>query len=87
MKKSLRPPPLGSIKASAASRDSEYADILAGVIDEKTQRLVTVYSDNMMFFWDISDFDKVKVYKSFMAHKGPIHDIQMIASDVGFTQG
>ena len=36
MKKSLRPPPLGSIKASAASMDSEYADILAGVIDEKT---------------------------------------------------
>jgi WD40 repeat protein len=43
----------------------------------------------MMFVWDIANLDHVSVYRSFMAHKGPIHDIQVIPNDnkVGVVQG
>jgi WD40 repeat protein len=48
-----------------------------------------VYSDNMLFIWDIKAFDHISVYRSFMAHRGPIHDIEPISNDfpIGVVQG
>jgi hypothetical protein len=35
----------------------------------------------MMFIWDITKFETPSVYRSMMAHKGPIHDIQPIPNE------
>jgi hypothetical protein len=56
-----KPPPLGSANVESgnkkiripASKDSRFADALAVLIDEKNQRVVVLYSDKMIFIWDV----------------------------------
>jgi len=32
----------------------------------------------MVFLWDAKDIMKIQVYRTFMAHNGPIHGIQKV---------
>jgi WD40 repeat protein len=81
-----RPPPLGDTNTLVGvqkikiptSGKSKYADIMACAVDELNNRVVAVYSDRMMFVWDISDLKKISVYRTFLSHCAPIHDIQTI---------
>ena len=81
-----RPPPLGETNILVgenkskiqSSNKSRFADILACAVDEVCKRVVAVYSDRMMFLWDMKNMAKMSVYRTFMSHNGPIHDIQTI---------
>jgi hypothetical protein len=35
-----------------------------------------------MFIWDIKQFDQMNVYRTFLSHRGPIHDIQVIPNEL-----
>ena len=78
-----KPPQLGTANIEAgvkkiripANKDSKFADTMAVIIDEKSQRVVALYSDRMIFMWDIKNIDKISVYRTFLFHCGPIHDI------------
>lgn len=35
-----------------------------------------------MFIWDIKQLDKASVYRTFMSHNGPVHDIQLIPNSL-----
>jgi len=67
-----KPPPLGSANIESgvkkiripATKDSKFADIVAILIDEVNQRVVVLYSDKMMFIWDIKNLDKISVYRT-----------------------
>jgi hypothetical protein len=84
-----KPPPLGSANIEAgvkkiripATKDSKFADTIAVIIDEKNSRVVALYSDRMVFMWDIKNLDKISVYRTFLFHSGPIHDIQYIPNN------
>jgi hypothetical protein len=45
------------------------------VVDEINKRIVAIYSDRMMFIWDIKELDKLNVFRTYLSHRGPIHDI------------
>jgi WD40 repeat protein len=78
-----RPPPLGETNILsgiskikiASNTKSKFADILSVKIDEKFERVVALYSDRMMFIWDVKQLDKANVFRTFMSHNGPIHDV------------
>lgn len=78
-----KPPPLGSANIEAgikkiripATKDSKFADALAVIVDDRNQRVVALYSDRMIFMWDIKNLEKISVYRTFLSHCGPIHDI------------
>lgn len=42
----------------------------------------------MIFMWDIKNIDKISVYRTFLFHCGPIHDLQYIPNSVriGFKE-
>jgi len=44
-------------------------------VDESNKRVIALYSDRLLFIWDIKNFDGMNVYRTFMSHRGPIHDI------------
>ena len=48
------------------------------ICDEQRHRIIAVYSDKMVFVWDVKEPLKIQVIRTFMSHNGPIHDIQMI---------
>ena len=48
------------------------------ISDDKRHRLIVVYSDKMVFLWDVKDQSKVFVTRTFFSHNGPIHDLQKI---------
>lgn len=81
-----KPPPLGQtniesgIKKIKVSQSmvSKFADALAVIADEIRHRLVVVYSDKMVFVWDVKDQTKSQVTRTFLSHNGPIHDIKKI---------
>ncbi len=58
-----KPPPLGSANVESgnkkiripANKNSRFADALAVLVDEKNSRIVVLYSDRMIFIWDISN--------------------------------
>ena len=68
--------------------ESKFADVISCIIDEVNQRVVALYSDKMMFIWDIKQFDHMNVYRTFLSHNGPIHDIQVIPNSypIGVSQ-
>jgi WD40 repeat protein len=78
-----KPPPLGSANVESgnkkiripANKDSRFADALAVLVDEKNQRIVVLYSDRMIFIWDVSKMDKITVYRTLFSHSGPIYDL------------
>ena len=58
-----KPPPLGSANIEAgvkkikipSTKESKFADTCAVIVDEKNMRVVALYSDRMIFMWDIKD--------------------------------
>lgn len=70
------------------SKDSKFADVISAVIDTKNNRLVATYSDKMFFIWDMKDIKRMSLYRMFMTHNGPIHEIQYIPNSykVGFSK-
>ena len=60
---------------------------MAVVADTKRNRLIAVYSDKMVFLWDVKDTEKIQVTRTFLAHNGPIHDIQKVPAylKIGFN--
>ena len=81
-----RPPPLGDTNILVGvskikiptSNESKFADVICCIVDQVNNRVVTLYSDRMLFIWDIKKFDHMNVYRTFHSHRGPIHDIQHI---------
>lgn len=49
--------------------------MLAVICDEQRHRIIAVYSDKMVFVWDVKEPLKIQVIRTFMSHNGPIHDI------------
>lgn len=78
-----KPPPLGSANIESgikkiripATKESKFADTLAVIVDETNMRVVVLYSDRMIFIWDIKQLEKISVYRTALSHCGPIHDI------------
>ena len=81
-----KPPPLGTTNLlSGVSRikipqgkQSRFADVIGCIVDELNKRVVCIYSDKMMFIWDVKQFDHISVYRTFLWHSGPIHDIRVV---------
>jgi len=81
-----KPPPLGTANIESglkkiripATKESKFADAVAVAIDDERKRVVVVYSDRMMFMWDIKNLEKISVYRTFLYHSGPIHDLQCL---------
>jgi len=59
----------------SANKESKFADVISAVVDSKNQRLVATYSDKMFFIWDMKDIKRMSLYRMFMTHNGPIHEI------------
>ena len=57
------------------NQTSKFADALAVIADDQRQRILAVYSDKMVFLWDVKDQQKIQVTRTFLSHNGPIHDI------------
>lgn len=81
-----KPPPLGTANIESgvkkiripATKESKFADTIAVIIDEQRERVLALYSDRMMFMWDIKKLDKISVYRTFLYHSAPIHDLVML---------
>ena len=90
-----KPPPLGQTNIETGvkkikvpqNQASKFADALAVIADEQRHRLVAVYSDKMVFLWDVKDQQKIQVTRTFLSHNGPIHDIQRVhpSLQIGLT--
>ena len=78
-----KPPPLGQTNIEtgvkkikvANNQSSKFADVLAVIPDQARHRIISVYSDKMVFLWDVKDTQKIQVIRTFLSHNGPIHDI------------
>lgn len=78
-----KPPPLGSTNLLAGngrikinqSKTTKFADVVSCAIDNVNNRAVALYSDRMMFVWDVAELKSVTVLRSMYSHSGPIHDI------------
>ena len=78
-----KPPPLGSTNIMAGNskikiaqnNQTKFADVIAVALDNLNMRAVALYSDKMMFVWDVKSLKAVTVNRSFYSHCGPIHDI------------
>ena len=55
---------------------------MAVVADPERNRLIAVYSDKMVFLWDVKDTEKIQVTRTFLSHNGPIHDIQRVPASL-----
>ena len=69
-----------------SSKDSKFADALAVLVDETNQRALVLYSDKMIFIWDMHVMEKISVYRTLYSHCGPIYDMQAVPNklSVGF---
>jgi len=88
-----KPPPLGQANVESgkkikipSSKDSKFADALAVLVDEVNQRALVLYSDKMIFVWDMHVMEKISVYRTLYSHCGPIYDMQAVPNKltVGF---
>ena len=78
-----KPPPLGSTNLLAGNgrikitqnKATKFADVVACAIDNVNNRAIALYSDRMMFVWDVAELKAVTVLRSMYSHSGPIHDI------------
>lgn len=60
-----RPPPLGDTNVLVGvskikiptNEESRFADLVCCIVDEVNKRVVALYSDRMLFIWDIKKFD------------------------------
>ena len=57
------------------NKTTKFADVIACAIDDLNNRAVALYSDRMMFVWDVAELKSVTVLRSMYSHSGPIHDI------------
>eukprot|EP00357_Protocruzia_adherens_P030928 CAMPEP_0115043006 /NCGR_PEP_ID=MMETSP0216-20121206/46605_1 /TAXON_ID=223996 /ORGANISM="Protocruzia adherens, Strain Boccale" /LENGTH=1428 /DNA_ID=CAMNT_0002425231 /DNA_START=108 /DNA_END=4394 /DNA_ORIENTATION=+ len=89
-----RPPPLGAADIMAGEKKefanlekSMFADTLTICYDPTHSKAVTLYSDMTLFIWDLRKLQKITVYRSFLFHAGPIHDIQIVPnSEAGLSR-
>jgi hypothetical protein len=51
-------------------------------VDEKNQRVLVLYSDRMVFIWDVKQMDKISVYRTLYSHCGTIYDLQYIQNSL-----
>jgi WD40 repeat protein len=60
---------------------------LAVIADDQRRRILAVYSDKMVFLWDVKELTNIIVIRTFLSHNGPIHDIQRVDStfNIGLT--
>ena len=78
-----KPPPLGSTNLLAGNgrikiqqnKTTKFADVIACTIDHLNNRAIALYSDHMLFIWDVGALKSVTVLRSMYSHSGPIHDI------------
>lgn len=52
--------------------------MVALAVDTVNKRSVALYSDRMMFVWDVAELKQVTVLRSMYSHSGPIHDVQLV---------
>ena len=62
--------------------------MVACAIDTLNNRAIALYSDRMMFVWDVAELKQVTVLRSMYSHSGPIHDIQVVPNEfpIGLNQ-
>ena len=91
-----KPPPLGQANVESgkkiripSSKDSRFADALAVLVDERNNRVIVLYSDRMIFVWDVHALDKISIYRTLYSHCGPIYDMQYVPNQmaIGFAEG
>ena len=78
-----KPPPLGQTNIETGikkikvpqNQASKFADVVAVINDDQRHRILAIYSDKMIFLWDVKDTNKIQVIRTFLSHNGPIHDI------------
>ena len=83
-----KPPPLGSTNLLAGNgrikisqnKTTKFADVIACTIDHLNNRAIALYSDHMLFIWDVGALKSVTVLRSMYSHSGPIHDIQVVSN-------
>jgi WD40 repeat protein len=81
-----KPPPLGNANVEAgvkkiripANKESRFADTIAVSMDDQKKKIVALYSDRMLFIWDVKKLDKIGVYRTFLNHCGPIYDVEVL---------
>jgi len=91
-----KPPPLGSTNLQAGhprikiqqNKANKFADVVACAVDQLNNRAVALYSDRMMFVWDVAELKSVTVLRSMYSHSGPIHDIEVVQNQfpIGLNQ-
>lgn len=63
----------------AQNKDAEFAHTIAVSVDEQHSKIVALYSDRTLFIWDVKKIEKIGVYRTFLNHSGPIHDIELLS--------
>ena len=79
------PPPLGALNVEAGKeppnvKSPKFADTMCAIPDITKKRMTVLYSDKSLFLWDIHNYSKVTISRSFLAHNGSIHSIQILPS-------
>ena len=71
------PPPLGQINTDKEiinnnKNNNVYPDIIASLYNSFHKKLIVVYSDKTFIAWDISNFNKMQIFRSKIFHCGGI---------------
>jgi len=85
-----KPPPLGTANIDAGmkrikiaqNQKSKFADVVAIKLDDTRSKVLAVYSDKMIFIWDIKEIAKAGVFRTFLFHNAGINDMVLIPSEV-----
>lgn len=64
------------------SVNHRFADVLCCIVDHLNHRVVALYSDGILFIWNVKQLERISVFRSFISHKAPIHDIQYISNSL-----
>ena len=80
-----KPPPLGASNQigvkNANKQMAQFADAVACAIDKQNQKVLILYSDKMMFLWDLKVMSSISVSRSLYSHCGPIHDLKVLSNE------
>ena len=84
-----RPVPLGKANIDSTTKKNSlsttssdvFADVVALHYNKKTERLCTVYSNNVVFFWSISNLKDVTSYRNFIFQAGSINNLSIIETN------
>jgi WD40 repeat protein len=76
-----RPPPLGEApdqSVPALNATTSFADAVSVVLFN--ERLLTLYSDQSMLVWDISQLGQITAARAFLHHSAAINDLKILPS-------